>query len=124
MHEIYDLICCYMKTKAIRPYFQDGKLYKILHDVKTCIMDYCTPLHFFIIGSNKNKIISKSDLDIVIVVKDDMDLVILTQMIAPSINSLILKYKIFISVFPIKEQFYLLRNTQFICNVVNQGIEF
>ena len=96
----------------------------ILSDVKNCILNYCTPLRFFVIGSNKSKIINKTDIDIIIIVKDNIDLFLLSKEIAPSIRDLIIKHNFFISVFPIREQYYTLQNTQFINNVIKHGINF
>lgn len=96
----------------------------ILCDVKNCILNYCTPLKFLIIGSNKNGIVNNTDIDIIIIVKDNIDLFMLSQKIAPSIRDLIVKYNFFISVFPINEKFYILQNTQFISNVIKHGREF
>lgn len=101
-----------------------GILPIILSDVRICILNYCTPLKFIVIGSNKNGIISKTDIDIIIIVKDNIDLFTLSQDIAPSIRDLIVRHNFFISVFPISEKYYTLQNTQFISNVIKQGIEF
>lgn len=64
----------------------------ILSDVKKSILNYCTPLKFIVIGSNKNGILKKTDIDIIIIVKDNIDLFHLSQEIAPSIRDL--NYKI------------------------------
>lgn len=96
----------------------------ILSDVKKSILNYCTPLKFIVIGSNKNGILKKTDIDIIIIVKDNIDLFLLSQEIAPSIRDLIIRYNFFISVFPISEKYYILQNTQFISNIIKQGIEF
>lgn len=96
----------------------------ILNDVKECILNHCSPLKFIVIGSNKNGIICETDIDIIIIVKDNIDLFTLSQEIAPSIRDLIVKYNFFISVFPISEKYYILQNTQFISNVIKEGVEF
>lgn len=96
----------------------------ILSDVKNCILNYCTPLKFIIIGSNKNGIISNTDIDIVIIIKDNIDSFFLSKEIASSIRDLIVRHNFFISVFPVNEKYYTLQNTQFISNVIKQGVEF
>lgn len=104
--------------------FTDKILSVILSDVKNCIQKYCTPLKFMIIGSNKYGIINNTDIDIVIIVKDNINLFTLSEKIAPAIRDLIIKYNLIISVFPISEKHYILQNTQFISNVIKEGIEF
>lgn len=104
--------------------FTDKTLSIILRDVKNSLLKHCMPLKFLIIGSNKHGIINNTDIDIVIIVKDNIDLFTLSEKIAPTIRDLILKYNFFISVFPISEKYYILQNTQFISNVIEKGIEF
>lgn len=105
-------------------HFTDKILLTVLNDVKNCILKNCTPLKFLIIGSNKYGIINNTDIDIVIIVKDSINLFMLSEKIAPAIRDLIVKYNFFISVFPISEKYYILQNTQFISNVIKDGIEF
>lgn len=105
-------------------HFTDKILSMILNDVKICIQKHCTPLKFLIIGSNKRGIINNTDIDIVIIVKDSINLFMLSEKIAPEIRDLIVKHNFFISVFPISEKYYILQSTQFISNVIKEGIEF
>ena len=60
----------------------------ILNDVKECILNHCSPLKFIVIGSNKNGIISETDIDIIIIVKDNIDLFTLSQEIAPILSAI------------------------------------
>lgn len=112
-----------MRTTSFED-IEDDKLKSILHDIKNCILKYYKPLNFIIIGSNKNNIIKNTDIDIITIVEDNVDLELFIQTIAPSIKKFILKYNFYISVYPILNKNYIRKNTQFICNIVNNGIEF
>lgn len=99
-------------------------LYSILKEIKSSITVYCQPLRFILIGSNKDGIIHQTDLDIVIIMDESVDLTHLINIISPSIKEIIVKYNLYISVFPIKESHYQQLDSEFIYNVKNTGVEF
>ena len=96
----------------------------ILKDIKNNIHEHCTPIKFIIIGSNKDGIINKTDLDIIIIVEDKTNLTHIIKNISPSIKKLIVKYNFYISVYPIKEMHYKKQKSEFIHNIHQTGIEF
>lgn len=100
------------------------ELRPILTDIKKHVLKYHTPSKFLIIGSNKDAIAYNTDIDIILIINDDVDSVELIRNISSSIKQLIIKYGYYISTYPIKEKYYKKKNTQFIRNIINNGIEF
>ena len=98
-------------------------------EFKDRILEFSTPIKILNIGSNSKKenntdnIDYKKDLDIIIVVKNNIDCYEYSKKISSILKSIILNYGIFITAYPIKEKIYLYGDSEFLNNVRKDGKE-
>ena len=101
-----------------------SKLTIIQQEIKQILLLYCSPIKFISIGSNKNEITFDTDIDIVIIVDNNIETYRLLKLISPAITEIIKRHNILIGIYPIHLKEYEQNSTQFICNIIKNGIEF
>lgn len=75
-------------------------------------------------GSGRDLGVTESDIDLLIVLENDVNLLDVVVQIAPLIREAIEKYSIFVSCFPVHEKDYVSGDSQFIRNIRQNGMEF
>ena len=99
-------------------------LCNLLRDIKEEISPIFVPIQFIVIGSNNNEIVNPTDIDIILIVDNDVDVYSLVHQISSKIVALIIKHRILISIYPIRKSCYDACETQFINNIHRYGISF
>jgi len=98
-------------------------------EFKEKILEFSTPIKVLNIGSNSRNRIdddnldSERDLDIIIVVDNHVDCYEYLKKISAILKSMIIKYEILITAYPIKEEVYLKGESEFLDNVRKHGVE-